>query len=179
MRSHQNPPDKSRPEGQPPLVVEWEIDEPLEGVVSRSLLESVLAEAAAGRWPGGPVAVGLIITDDEGIREMNREYRGIDAPTDVLSFPLQEYESPEQPRVLFPQPSEEPLSLGDIVISYPRAAEQAQEYGHSLERELAFLAVHGMMHLLGYDHEDPSQAARMRQEEESILQRLGLTRGED
>ena len=157
-------------------MVEWEVDGPVQGTVNRHFLESVLGEAMAGRWPGGPVAIGLIITDDAGIREMNREYRGIDAPTDVLSFPLQDYDGPEKPRVLFPQPPDEPLSLGDIVISYPRAVEQAREYGHSLERELAFLLVHGVMHLLGYDHEDPAQAGLMRQEEERVLQRLGLAR---
>ena len=179
MENPPSQPKKSPPEGQPLLVVEWEVEESVEGEVNRPFLESVLEEATAGRWPGGPVAVGLIVTDDEGIREMNREYRGIDAPTDVLSFPLQEYESPEKPRVLFPQPPDEPLSLGDIVISYPRAVEQAREYGHPLERELAFLVVHGVMHLLGYDHEGPAQAGRMRQEEEKVLQRLGLGRGQD
>ncbi len=176
MENPPNQPKKSRPEEQPPLVVEWEIEEAVEGEVNRPFLESVLEAATSGRWPGGPVAVGLIVTDDEEIREMNREYRGIDAPTDVLSFPLQEYESPEKPKIFFPQPPDEPLSLGDIVLSYPRAAEQAREYGHSLERELAFLLVHGVMHLLGYDHEDPTQAGQMRQEEEKVLERLGLTR---
>ncbi len=176
MENLANQPKKSLSEGQPPVVVEWEIEDSVEGEVNRPFLESVLEAATAGRWPGGPVAVGLIVTNDEGIREMNREYRGINAATDVLSFPLQEYESPEHPKVVFPQPPDEPLSLGDIVLSYPRAVEQAREYGHSLERELAFLLVHGVMHLLGYDHEDLAQTDQMRQEEEKVLQSLGLTR---
>ena len=179
MESPPSQPKGSQPEPPRPLLVEWEVDEALEGVVNRPFLEAVLAEATAGRGPSGPLAVGLIITDDDGIRELNRRHRGIDSPTDVLSFPLQEYENPEVPRVLFPQPPGEPLSLGDVVISYPRAVEQAQEYGHSLDRELAFLLVHGILHLLGYDHEDPAQARQMRQEEERVLQGLGLTRGDD
>ncbi|MHB0870337.1 MAG: rRNA maturation RNase YbeY [Chloroflexota bacterium] len=164
------------PEQPPSIEVEWQVEKSLEGSVDRQSLESVLAEALAGRGFGGRVSVGLVITDDEGIRELNHRYRGIDAPTDVLSFPLQEYEAPEKPRLQFPLPPDEPLPLGDIVISYPRAVEQAQEYGHSLDRELAFLTVHGLMHLLGYDHEDPAQAQQMRSEEEAVLQRLGLRR---
>ncbi|MGE5619306.1 MAG: rRNA maturation RNase YbeY [Sphingomonadaceae bacterium] len=160
----------------PQVEVEWEIKKSLEEAVDRKLLESVLAEALVGRGLASSVAVGLVITDDEEIRELNHRYRGIDSPTDVLSFPLQEYESPEMPGLQFPLPPAEPLPLGDIVISYPRAVEQAREYGHSLERELAFLAIHGMMHLLGYDHEDPVQAERMRSEEEAVLQRMGLGR---
>ncbi len=179
MENPPDPPRRSQPDRQPPeppVVVEWEVEEPFEGTVNRPFLESVLAEALVGRGLPSPAAVGLTITDDEGIRELNLRHRGIDVPTDVLSFPLQEYESPEKPRILFPLPPGEPLPLGDIVISYPRAVEQAQEYGHSLERELAFLTVHGLMHLLGYDHEDPAQAQQMRVQEEAVLQRLGLGR---
>lgn len=176
METPTNPPKKPAPKRRPPVVVEWEVDDPLEGVVNRPWMESVLSEALSGRGLGGPLAVGLVITDDEGIRELNQRHRGIDAPTDVLSFPLQEYESPEKLKAQFPQPPGEPLPLGDIVISYPRAVEQAREYGHSLDRELAFLLVHGAMHLLGYDHEDPAQAEQMRREQEEVLQRMELGR---
>jgi len=161
------------------VVIDWEIEESVKGRADLPFLESVLREAVAGRLAGRPVAIGVTVTDDEGIRQMNREYRGIDAPTDVLSFPLQEYLRPEELAATFPLPPGEPLHLGDIAISYPRAVEQATEYGHSLERELAFLAVHGVMHLLGYDHEDPDQAGLMRREEEAVLLRLGLTRGKE
>ncbi len=164
------------PKQQPSMEVEWRVEKALDGSVERQFLESVLAEGLVGRGLGGRVSVGLVITDDEGIRDLNHRYRGIDAPTDVLSFPLQEYEAPEKPRLQFPLPPDEPLPLGDIVISYPRAVEQAQEYGHSLDRELAFLTVHGLMHLLGYDHEDPAQVQQMRSEEEAVLQRLRLQR---
>jgi probable rRNA maturation factor len=158
------------------VQLEWEIDDALEGKVDRRLLEKVLAEALSGRPLAQPLSVGVTITTDEGIQELNRRHRGIDSPTDVLSFPLLDYESPERPRLLFPLPPGEPLSLGDLVISYERAVEQAESYGHSLERELAFLAVHGAMHLLGYDHEDPADAEEMRSQEEAVLRPMGLTR---
>ncbi len=176
MENLRNLPKKPQSEQLPAVIVEWEVDEALEGVVDRRLLETALNEALKGRALRAPLEVGLTITDDEGIRELNRQHRGIDAATDVLSFPLQEYESPEKLKIVFPQPAGEPLPLGDIVISYPRAVEQAAEYGHSLNRELAFLAVHGAMHLLGYDHEVPSDAAQMRAQEEVVLERMGLAR---
>ena len=91
--------------------------------------------------------VSVTFTDNEGIRRINSEFRGIDKPTDVLSFPLTDFEGGDEP------PTDEPLiSLGDIVISLERAREQAEEFGHSFERECAFLCVHSMLHLLGYDH---------------------------
>lgn len=170
-------PQKRLPEENPHVVVEWDVDESLEKTVDRGFLESVLREALQQAEAGQPVAVGLVVTTDQGIREMNLRHRGIDAPTDVLSFPLREYDSPEKPRRGFPLPPGEPVPLGDIVISYERAVEQAREYGHSLERELAFLTVHGAMHLLGYDHEEPGDAEQMRRQEEAALQRLGLSRG--
>lgn len=157
-------------------MVEWDVIDSLEGAVDRHFLETVLAAALAERKVKGPLSVGLVITDDERIKELNLRYRGLDTATDVLSFPLQEYETPELRRDSFPQLPGEPLLLGDIVISYERAVEQAQSFGHSLERELGFLVVHGAMHLLGYDHEDPPEAQHMRQEEEAVLQKLGLTK---
>ena len=160
------------------VVVVWDVAEELGDRVDRSLLEKALREALANRKPDGPVEIGLTVTTDEGIRELNEHYRGVDAATDVLSFPMLDYERPEHPVSAFPSPPGEPVSLGDLVVSYPRALAQAQEYGHSPEREMAFLIVHGVMHLLGYDHEDPEDRSAMRREEEEVLGRLGLTRGE-
>ncbi len=114
--------------------------------------------------------VSVTFTDNEGIKVLNSEYRGIDAPTDVLSFPLTDFEGTEEP------PADEATQmLGDIVISLERAKEQAEEFGHSFEREVAFLAVHSMLHLLGYDHvnsEDEDREMRRRQRE--ILIKMGL-----
>lgn len=112
--------------------------------------------------------ISLTLVEADEIQTLNREYRGRDQVTDVLSFPL--YERPEQ------IPAEGTALLGDIVICLSRAEAQAEEYGHSLERELAFLFVHSMFHLLGFDHEDPQDTRAMREAEESVLSDLGLTR---
>lgn len=119
------------------------------------------------------VEVGVTFLDDATIQELNRDYRDKDRPTDVLSFALNEGDEPE----IVDAPEEE--LLGDILISLETTARQAEEYGHSLERELAYLTVHGMLHLLGYDHEEPADQAEMRLEEEAVLASLGIVRGQE
>ncbi len=116
--------------------------------------------------------VSVTFVDDEGIRELNKKFRNMDKPTDVLSFPLLDYEGE----------SEEPFfdelchNLGDIVISLERAMAQANEFGHSFEREVAFLTAHSMLHLLGYDHElSDEDDADMRKRQNDIMERLGLS----
>ena len=129
--------------------------------------------------------VNLIITDNEGIREINKEQRDIDAPTDVLSFPFLEYETPgdftflenekkEQMDYFNPETGE--LMLGDIVISIEKVEEQADKYGHSMVREFSFLLAHSMLHLFGYDHIESKDSACMEQKQELILQNLGIKR---
>lgn len=119
---------------------------------------------------GADTELSVTFTDNEGIRAINAEYRGIDAPTDVLSFPLTDYEGVE-----FPVADEPKSSLGDIVISLERASEQAEEFGHSFEREVAFLTVHSMLHLLGYDHVNSDEEdAEMRRRQREILETMGL-----
>ncbi len=115
--------------------------------------------------------ISVRFVDNEQIKELNREYRDIDKATDVLSFPLGEN------GVYDHNPSSGAALLGDIVISMQRAMEQAEEYGHSLDREVAFLTVHSMLHLLGYDHVNGGlEALRMREKEETVLTQLGLKR---
>ncbi|KUO78301.1 MAG: rRNA maturation factor [Desulfosporosinus sp. BRH_c37] len=116
--------------------------------------------------------VSLMLVDDQRIHALNLEYRGVDRPTDVLSFALQE-EMEEEPNSEF-----EDEMLGDIVISVPRARAQAVEYGHSFERELVYLAVHGTLHLLGYDHEEEADKQEMRQKEEDVMTLLKLKRND-
>ncbi|MBO5244751.1 MAG: rRNA maturation RNase YbeY [Selenomonadales bacterium] len=130
----------------------------------------VLEEAARVHEVDDMTEVSLMFTDDETIHEMNREYRGIDRPTDVLSFALEEGEEEE----IYGGPEEN--LLGDIIISVETAVRQAEEYGHSVEREMAFLALHGMLHLLGYDHMEEEERREMRAQEEAILASLGITR---
>ncbi len=115
--------------------------------------------------------VSVTFTDNEGIRELNKKFRGMDKPTDVLSFPLFDFEGDcEEP------PIDEMISnLGDIVISLEKANEQAEEYGHGFKREVAFLTVHSMLHLLGYDHEKGDAEDReMRSRQTEIMRLMGL-----
>lgn len=124
-----------------------------------------------------PCEANVIITDDDGIRIINREHRGIDKPTDVLSFPLIEYSNGEpciKPGDIDPVSGR--VFIGDIIISADKALEQAQKYGHSRNREFAFLAVHGALHLLGYDHESEEDERTMFSIQEDILKEMGLPR---
>lgn len=114
--------------------------------------------------------VSITFTDNEHIHEINREYRKVDRPTDVISFALNEGDEPEIE-------GGAPVNvLGDIIISVEKAVEQAKDYGHSVEREVAFLTVHGMLHLLGYDHMEEEDRKEMRQEEDFVMEKLGISR---
>ena len=125
--------------------------------------------------------VERLLTMDEEIREMNREFRDIDRATDVLSFPMIAYESPadfaflEEDESCF-DPDTGELMLGNIVISKQKVVEQAEEYGHTVEREYAFLIAHSMLHLLGYDHMEEEERAVMEKKQREILDGLGITR---
>ena len=136
-------------------------------LIRRTILETLDYEGMEN-----DAEVSVTFVDDEGIRELNSKFRGMDKPTDVLSFPLLDYEGE----------SEEPFfdelchNLGDIVISLERAMAQANEFGHSFEREVAFLTAHSMLHLLGYDHEiSEEDDADMRKRQNDIMDRLGLS----
>ncbi len=137
----------------------------------KMLIRSALLATLCYEGYGQVCEVSVTFTDDEGIQAVNKEYRGIDRPTDVLSFPLTDFEGGEEP------PVDEPaLSLGDIIISLERAEAQAEEFGHSFEREAAFLSVHSMLHLLGYDHERSEEDdADMRRRQREILDSMGLS----
>ncbi|MBQ9842477.1 MAG: rRNA maturation RNase YbeY [Clostridia bacterium] len=120
----------------------------------------------------GSAEVDVSLVDNDQIHAINREQRNIDAPTDVLSFPLGE------DGVYDLNPATGAYMLGDIVISLERAQAQAEEYGHSLQREVGYLTVHSMLHLLGYDHvEGGLEAVRMREKEEAVMLSIGLPRG--
>lgn len=125
--------------------------------------------------------INVLITDNEQIQQINAENRGIDAPTDVLSFPMIEYETPadfdaleDMWEVFHPETGE--LLLGDIVLSVDKIKSQAEEYGHSIERELSFLVAHSMLHLFGYDHMEEDERAVMEQKQREILEQLSITR---
>lgn len=120
------------------------------------------------------VEISVMLTDNEGIRVLNAEHRDIDRATDVLSFPMFDYA--ENGDIIKDPGEPGALCLGDIVISLERAAEQAEEYGHSFAREVGFLTVHSMLHLLGYDHMTPEEETEMFGYQHEILNQMGLTR---
>lgn len=128
------------------------------------------------------VTVNLLLTDSEGIRELNREYRNADRETDVLSFPNLDFvragvfEIPEKKEADYFDPDTGELLLGDICICVERIRAQAESYGHSLQREFAFLVAHSMFHLCGYDHTEQADARLMERKQEEILESLGITR---
>ena len=144
----------------------------------RLVCEAVLEEEACPY----EVQVNVVLTDNEGIRETNREARGIDSPTDVLSFPNVNFEREgvfdidENREADCFDPDTGELILGDIMISVDKAEEQSREYGHSLRREFAFLVAHSMFHLCGYDHMQEQEAAVMERKQAKILEDLGVTR---
>lgn len=122
--------------------------------------------------------VGLLFVDNEAIRELNAEYRNLDKPTDVLSFAIQESHEDEL-QITFDDEIDAqsiPNLYGDIVISLERAQEQAEDYGHSLLREICFLYVHGFLHLLGYDHLDADDEHQMLERQQQILEKVGIDR---
>ncbi len=130
-----------------------------------TLMKRVIRRAVSEEYPDHKFEVNVTICDDEYIREINNEHRGIDRPTDVLSFPFFDFETPEQMTL-----------LGDIIISRNTAYRQADEYGHSPKREFCFLAAHSALHLLGYDHETDDEREAMEAKQREILDELGIKR---
>ena len=160
--------------------------------VKATWLRRVVRGALASADLRDAVEVGLLLTGDDRVRQLNRDYRGEDRTTDVLAFALEESEvafprppdalptlgqaPPDALPSLGQSPSDALPSLGQVVVSYPQAVRQAAEYGHTVEREVAFLVVHGLLHLLGFDHQRPDDEARMLSKQEAIMTSLGLPR---
>lgn len=133
----------------------------------KKAVNTVMADVGAGEYE-----VSVLITDDDNIKKINGKFRGINKKTDVLSFPMLEFDEAEKPCA----ECEGETELGDIVISLETAFSQAEEYGHGAEREVAFLTVHSMLHLFGYDHMEENDRIKMREREEYFLSKLGLER---
>ena len=143
----------------------------------RSFLRRVIRAALDAEGVEAPCEVSVLVTNDTGIHRVNVDMRGVDAPTDVLSFPMFELAPGDKPSGDDADPATGLVPLGDMCISLERAHAQAKEYGHSNRRELAYLAVHSVLHLLGYDHLDEGpMKAQMRGREEDIMSALGLER---
>lgn len=147
-----------------------------------TIIQEIVEEAVDYENCPYEAEVNVLLTDNEGIRQINRQYRQIDSPTDVLSFPMADYDEPadfdrleEQGSDYF-NPETGELLLGDIVISVDKVKEQALKYGHSESRELAFLVAHSMLHLFGYDHMEDEERKVMEGKQEEILERKGYRR---
>ena len=142
-----------------------------------ALIRRTIRTALAAEGLTAPCEVDVLLTDDDGIHEINRELRQVDLPTDVLSFPEFELTPGQLPGPEDADPGTGLIPLGDMVLSMERVAAQAREYGHSKRRELSYLVTHSVLHLLGYDHLDEGpMKAQMRAREEAIMALLGLER---
>lgn len=142
-----------------------------------ALIRRTIRTALAAEGLTAPCEVDVLLTDDDGIHEINRELRQVDRPTDVLSFPEFELIPGQLPGPEDADPGTGLIPLGDMVLSMERVAAQAREYGHSKRRELSYLVTHSVLHLLGYDHLDEGpMKAQMRAREEAIMALLGLER---
>ena len=142
-----------------------------------ALIRRTIRTALAAEGMTLPCEVDVLLTDDEGIHRINLDMRNVDRPTDVLSFPEFDLTPEELPAAEDADPGTGLIPLGDMVLSMDRVAAQAEEYGHSRQRELAYLVTHSMLHLLGYDHLDEGEMKKqMRGREEAIMALLGLER---
>lgn len=156
---------------------EKKLDMPYEEIITSIVLESLDYEKCPYE-----VEINVLITDNEDIRQINKEYRNIDNPTDVLSFPMVDYDTPSDFDQLedfvndYFNPETGELVLGDIVVSVDKVEEQAEKFGHSQIRELAFLVAHSMLHLCGYDHMEDGEREIMERKQEEILERRGYRR---
>ena len=155
----------------------------VEGVLNdrnKALIRKVIRTVLEMEGVMLPCEVNVCLTDDAGIHEVNLEMRNVDRPTDVLSFPMFDLtpgEAPTEEDEALLDPATGRLPLGDMVISMERVEAQAEEFGHSKRRELAYLVVHSVLHLLGYDHLDEGEEkARMRAREEAVMEELGISR---
>lgn len=157
--------------------VDFSFDFPVKEIVD-SIMEQVLQTENCPY----EASVNVLLTDNAGIHEFNSTYRGIDRPTDVLSFPNLDFDvagnfdKVEESELDYFDPDTGELLLGDIIISTDKVQEQAEAYGHSLKREFAFLVAHSMLHLCGYDHMTEEESAVMEQKQEETLQKLRITR---
>ena len=148
----------------------------------REILESVMEEVLTSENCPYEAQVNLLITDTDGIQEYNRQFRDKDMPTDVLSFPMipfrteADFSVAEEAEADYFDPDSGELILGDIIISAERVFQQAESFGHSPKREFAFLTAHSLLHLCGYDHMVPEEAAVMEKKQEAVLEKLGITR---
>ena len=147
------------------------VEEKFCGLVDEEWVKRIAQQVLEAESMTPPYEVSLVFTDSETVQRLNRDYRGVDEPTDVLAFHMLPQKEADSSFVL---PPDGVTRLGEVIICYPQAVEQAEEQGHSVEKELALLIIHGILHLLGYDHEQPEEEKRMREREEELLGKCQL-----
>ena len=161
--------------------IEWEVEHDL-GFDAEAAVRRVVEAALDAEECPYETEVDVLLTDNEGIHQINLDCRNIDRPTDVLSFPMAEYPSPgdfsrlEEEAIDCFHPETGELLLGDIVISVEKVKEQAKKYGHSTLRELSFLTAHSMFHLMGYDHMEEEERLAMEEKQNALMEKLGILR---
>ena len=147
-------------------LITVQVDEQFEGKVDADALHRLAIAVLQAERRRGPLELGIVVTTDDEVHSLNRQYLGHDYETDVISFGMEDEMGEE---IEFLTPEERPEYLGDVVISYDRAAEQGPEYGHTPKREVALLMVHGLLHLLGYDDMDEESRARMHARQDELV----------
>lgn len=151
------------------IEVAVQVEGPWREAVDERAVRELASRVLASEEVAPPAEVSVVITDDETVRELNRRYLNLDEPTDVLSFPLAEAPGRSDAPGEFVGPPDGVVHLGEVIVSYPTAERQAREQGHGVEREIAHLVVHGLLHLLGYDHGEREEERRMRAREDELL----------
>ena len=142
------------------------VEEKFRGLVDEGWAKKIAQEVLEAENVAHPYEVSLVFTDSKTVQQLNRDYRGVDESTDVLAFYMLPQKEADSSFVL---PPDDVTRLGEVIISYPQAVEQAKEQGHSVDKELALLIIHGILHLLGYDHEQSDEESKMRAREKELL----------
>jgi probable rRNA maturation factor len=152
----------------PKEEIEILVEKEFQGLVDEGWARRIAQTVLKAEGVAPPYEVSLVFTDSETVQKLNRDYRGVDKPTDVLAFNMLPQDEADSS---FALPPDGVTRLGEVIISYPQAVEQAREQGHSPEKELALLIIHGILHLLDYDHEKPGEESKMRERERELLER--------
>lgn len=148
--------------------IDIHVDDEFQTLVDKGRVRKIVRQVLKAEDVTPRYELGLVFTNSETVRQLNRDYRGVDQFTDVLAFYMRPQKGSDSS---FANPPDGVTHLGDVIISYPQALAQAREQGHSVQRELALLLIHGVLHLLGYDHEEPREAKKMRAREEELLEK--------
>ena len=151
--------------------IEISVDQEFSPLVDEDWVRKIARQVLKAEGVAPPYEVSLVFTDSETVQRLNRDYRGVDAPTDVLAFYMLPQKDADEADFFAPPP-DNVTHLGEVIISYPQAVEQAKEQGHPVDKELALLIIHGILHLLGYDHEKPEEEAKMRAREKELLEQI-------